>query len=557
MEMRDIIVKHALQNATKFRGKANLAAVLGKVFAEMPSLRDNAKNVIKEANKVILEINSLSAEEQIEKLKGFALEEFKKEVEDERDIFGFLNIKGEVITAFPPEPSKYPHIGHAKSIILNYELAKKYNGKFILRFEDTNPKLAKKEFYDIHIKDYEWLGVKADKIEYASDYMVQFYEQGRKLIEVGKAYICSCKQPEIKKNRFEGIECKCRAKESQLSLKEYDELLKKKKAERVLRLKGDMKHKNTTIRDPTLMRVITYPHPRTKREFTFWPTYDFENAVMDGLERVTYRLRSKEFELRNELQRYLQGILGFHQTKIFEFARFNLEGVESSGRIIRQKIKNKELIGWDDPCLTTLAALRRRGFLPEAIKNFVISSGITKAESVLTWEDLISQNRKLLDSRCNRFFFVHAQKKIVIKNAPNLDINLKLHPEFKERGFRRFTTSNKFYVNSDDFNVFKENGTIRLMDCLNFKAENNEFVFDSLEYENFKKNGKLIIHWLPYEKELVKVEVMMPNKEIKKGLAESMIKSLKVNDIVQFVRFGFCRLDEKKANKIKFWFSHK
>ena len=138
-----------------------------------------------------------------------------------------------------------------------------------------------------------------------------------------------------------------------------------------------MQHENTTMRDPVLLRVINHKHPRQGNKYRVWPTYDFENAVMDGVEGVTHRLRTKEFELRNELHRHLQTILGFKKTKIYEFARFNLEGVESSGRIIRELIKEKKLIGWDDPSLTTIVALKRRGFVPEAIKNFILSTGIT------------------------------------------------------------------------------------------------------------------------------------------------------------------------------------
>ncbi len=277
---------------------------------------------------------------------------------------------------------------------------------------------------------------------------------------------------------------------------------------------------------------------------------------MDGIEGVSHRLRSKEFELRNELQRLIQTLAGFRETKIYEFARFNLEGVESSGRVIREKVRKKQLIGWDDPSLTTLVALKRRGFLPEAIKEFVLSTGLTKTEAVLTWDDLISHNRRLLDAKCNRYFFVENPKEIRIENAPEQTAELKLHPEFKDRGTRKFKTKDKFYVTEKDFKEFKDGKLYRLMDSLNFKKIKNKSVFDSLEYAKYKKSGDKIIHWLPVQKDLVKIDVLMPNKEIKKGLAEPIIRNLKVNDIVQFVRFGFCRLDKKEKNKSLFWYTH-
>jgi glutamyl-tRNA synthetase len=232
-----------------------------------------------------------------------------------------------------------------------------------------------------------------------------------------------------------------------------------------------------------------------------------------------------------------------------------MQGVESSGRIIREKVKKKQLIGWDDPSLTTIVALRRRGFLPEAIKEFVLSTGLTKNEALLTWDDLIAHNRRLLDPKCSRYFFVENPKKITIENAPEQAAELKLHPS-KEKHERKFMTKNDFYVAEKDFKELKDGKLYRLMDCLNFKKSKAKFVFDSLEHEKYKEKGEKIIHWLPVQKDLVKVEVLMPDKKIAKGLAEPLVKNLKVGDIVQFTRFGFCKLDKKDKSKLMFWYTH-
>tara|TARA_Y100000034_G_C6848263_1_gene384501 strand:- start:454 stop:1386 length:933 start_codon:yes stop_codon:yes gene_type:complete len=310
------------------------------------------------------------------------------------------------------------------------------------------------------------------------------------------------------------------------------------------------------MRDPALLRVIKHKHPRHGSKYKVWPTYDFESSVMDGLQGITHRLRTKEFELRNELQNYIQNILGFKQTKIYEFARFNLEGVESSGRVIRELIKKKKLIGWDDPSLTTIVALKRRGFTPEAIKNFILSTGITKVEATLTWDDLIAHNKRILDARTGRYFFIHNAKEIKIEKAPKQNVKLKLHPDSKEK-LRELNTNDGFYIEKDDFKKFKDNKLYRLMDCLNFKKKGSKFIFHSLEYEKYKKEGHLIIHWLPKQKNLIKTEVLMSDKNLVKGIAEPMTKKLKENDVIQFTRFGFCRLDKKEKNKLVFWFTHK
>ena len=563
LKLKTTIRKYALQNAVKYKGKANAGAVIGKVLAENPDLKGEIQSISKEINKIVASINKLSVEKQQKELDPILMmdalgDEKKEQQPKQKDIFEFLGIREgqKVVTAFPPEPSKYPHIGHAKAIIVNYELAKRYNGTFYLRFEDTNPELVDEEFYEMNIKDYEWIGIKPDRVDYASDFMEEFYKYAEKIIKENHAYICSCNQTTIKENRKSGIECEHRYIQPEKNLALWQEMFKARVGKYVLRLKGHMQSPNTTLRDPVIFRIVGESHPRKKKKYRVWPNYDFESAIMDGIEGVTYRLRSKEFELRNELQRLIQTMAGFRETKIYEFARFNLKGVESSGRVIREKVKKKQLSGWDDPSLTTLVALRRRGFLPEAIKAFVLSTGLTKTEAVFTWDDLIVYNRRLLDSKCNRYFFVESPKEIKIENAPEQTAELKLHPEFKERGSRKFKTKDRFYVSEKDFKEFKEGKLYRLMDCLNFIKKKNKFVFDSKDYEKYKKQGDKIIHWLPVQKDLVKVEVLMPNKEVKKGLAEPMVKNLKVGDIVQFTRFGFCKLDKKEKNKLLFWYTH-
>src|SRR3989338_3101594 len=211
--LKQTITKYALQNAVKFNGKSNAGAVIGKVFAEMPELKEKAKEVSREAAKIVSEVNKLGMEKQEKKLEELAPELLeKKEKPEEKDIFAFLNIREgqKVVTAFPPEPSKYPHIGHAKAIIMNYELAKRHNGEFILRFEDTNPELAEEEFYKIHLDNYEWLGIKPNKIEHAYDFMEQMYGYAEKIIKDNHSYICMCAQEKIKQDRQEGKECEHR-----------------------------------------------------------------------------------------------------------------------------------------------------------------------------------------------------------------------------------------------------------------------------------------------------------------------------------------------------------
>ena len=557
MNLEQAIEKYALENAVKYNGKANPNAVIGSVIQVLPDAKKDMKLLSKLVNDKVKQINKLSVEKQREIIKKKypdLLEEKKKE---EKDIFAFLGIKkgDKIITAFPPGPEKYPHIGHAKALILNYLLAKRYKGKFFLRFEDTNPTLVKKEFYDIMLDNFKWLGVTWNKLQYASDNMKLFYKMAEKAVKSGKAYMCNCSVDTTRQNRAKGIACKCRNKTPKQNLKEWKHFHKAKAGSAVLRLKIDLKHDNSTMRDPTVFRIIDAPHARHGKKYRIWPNYDFQNAIMDGHYNITHRLRSKEFEMRSELQKYIQKLLGLTISYTYEFARFNLRGVPSSGRVIREMIKRKELIGWDDPFLSTIVALRRRGFTPQAIKNFVISTGITKSEATMTWDDLIVHNRRVLDEKADRYFFVAEPVKIIIRDAPEQDIELHLHPEHR-RGGRKFRVREEFYIAKDDYDVLRGGELYRFMDCLNFVKKQKEFVYDSSEYKKFKQKGVKIMHYLPVQKDLIKIEVLMPDKMIVKGLGEPLMKKLKTGDIIQAERFGFIRLDKKEKDKLFFWYTH-
>lgn len=244
-ELEKLILKYALQNAILYNGKANLGAVIGKVLAENPSLKKKIQEIKRHTKAVVNDVNSLPLEKQKENLKNLDSRMLtKKKKKENQDIFSFLKIgKGKVKTAFPPGPEKYPHIGHAKSLFLNYMLAKQYKGTFILRFEDTNPALVEKKFYKIMLEDFKWLGVKWDKLQYASDNMDLFYKMAEKMIKKGKAYMCFCSQEKVRESRAKGHPCECRSKSEKQNLKEWNNFNKLKEGEATLRMKIDLKHK--------------------------------------------------------------------------------------------------------------------------------------------------------------------------------------------------------------------------------------------------------------------------------------------------------------------------
>jgi glutamyl-tRNA synthetase len=549
--MKEIAFKYALINAVEHNGKAEIQAVVKKIVAEKPELKLKIKEVVEEVKKIVEEVNSLSLEEQKKKLDELGVK-IEKKTTGKFELPELTDVEfGKVVTAFPPEPSKYPHIGHAKAAFLNFLYAKKYGGKFILRFEDTNPEMVKKEYYDAIIEGLKWLGIEWDVLDYSSNHMNNFYEAVEKLISQCKAYVCLCKLETIRKNRSSGKECKHRSQ----SVRENLELWKKmkselKEGEAVVRLKIDMKHVNTTLRDPTIMRIVEASHPRTGKKYRVWPTYDFGTAMMDGWEGVTHRLRSKEFEIRKELQQYIQKLFGFKPTQTIEFGRLNLKGVPTSGRIIREMIKKRKLIGWDDPRLTTLMALKRRGFVPTAIKNFILLTGISKAEGIVTWEILEAENRKVVDSLANRYMVVLNPVKISLKNAPKIkEIETSLHPDFPERGKKKIPVNmKKIWIEKEDYKKFKGR-EVGLMYLATIKI-GSESTFISKEISlDIQK-----IHWCSEPN--LKIKIVMPNGKTVRAIGEPEMKKLKKDEIIQMPRVGFARVD-KEYKDIILYYTHK
>ena len=546
MDIEEIARKHALLNAVRYNGKANLKAVIGKVMAEV---KKEAKEVISIVERVVEEVNSLSLEEQekeIEKL-GIKVEEKEKEKKKLPPLPHAK--KGEVVTRFPPEPNGYLHIGHAKAAFIDYEYARMYDGIFILRFDDTNPINERKEFYEVQKEDLKWLGIEWDKEYRTSDNLPKHYELAKQLIEEGNAYICTCSEEEIRKNRREMRECKCR-KESEI---EWNDFIKMKEGEAVLRLKGNMKSQNTAMRDPVLFRIIEHPHPIHGTRFRVWPTYDFYGAVEDSISGVTHPFRSKEYELRDEVYFYLLDLLGLRKPHLMEFSRLEIKGMPVSKRKIKPLIEKKLVMGWDDPRLPTLRGLRRRGIVPEAIKEFVLAQGISKSEAIVAFENLEAVNRKILDGKARRYFFVAEPIKLIVENAIEKEIELKYHPSV-DMGKRRIKVGNNFYIPKEDALKLKEGEIFRLKDLYNVRIlkKSKEEIYGEFAGEKLIE-GVNKIQWVSHEN--IKIKVMIPSLpfkngdfdenslEIIEGLVEKNAEEIKHGEIVQFERFGFVRIE--------------
>jgi glutamyl-tRNA synthetase len=567
-EIQQIARKYALQNAINFDGKPNLKSVAGKIIAELKGEKIVPNEIFKIANSVCKDISNVSIEEQIKELNEIAPELLIKE-KKERD-FSLPELsdakKGKVITRFPPEPNGYLHIGHAKAAIVDYEYSKMYDGKFILRFDDTNPENAEYEFYESQKKDLKWLEIEWD-IEYnTSDNLKTHYKLAEQLISQGDAYLCKCPSEKIKKGRFNRKKCNCRLNNPDLNMNIWKNLLNSSSDNYILRLKGDMNSVNTAMRDPTLFRKINKSHPLHGDKYHIWPTYDFAGAVEDSLSGVTHPFRTKEYELRDEVYFYLLDKLNLRKPCLLEFARLSIEGMPVSKRKIKPLIDNGLVTGYDDIRLPTLRGLEKRGIKPQAIKQFIFSQGISKVESKVSFSLLEAENRKLLDPITKRYFFIKNPTKLIVENAPKIKKSIKLHPKNKKLGTREIKSNKIFYIPKEDVKNIKIGDIFRLKDLFNVKIKNinTELNADYIGDDLIANTSK--IQWTT--EDYIKMNILIPkilfingnfNKnsvEKAVGFAENAVSKLRNNDIIQFERFGFVRI-EKDKNKIIGYFTHK
>ncbi len=509
-----------------------------------------------------------------------------------------------VQTRFPPEPNGYLHIGHAKSIILNYGLAKKYNGKFNMRFDDTNPTKEDIEFVNSIKEDIQWLGADwEDRLFFASDYFDTMYECAVKLIKKGKAYVCDLTPDEIREYRGTLKEAgknspyRDRSVEENLKLFEGMKNGECKDGERVLRAKIDMASPNMNMRDPILYRVAHISHHNTGDKWCIYPMYDFAHPIEDAIEHITHSICTLEFEDHRPLYDWVVRECEFENPpRQIEFAKMYLNNVVTGKRYIKKLVQDGIADGWDDPRLVSISGLRRRGFTPESIRMFVEMAGISKAHSTCEYSMLEYCLRDDLKSKAKRVMAVLDPLKVVIDNYPEGQVEYLEAPnntENPELGTRMVPFSREIYIERDDFmeepikkyyRMFPGN-EVRLMNayfvtCNSFvKDENGKIVELHCTYDPASRGGnspdgrkvKGTIHWVAaptavkaiwrkfdniadassgsiYD-ENGNLNVNMESKLEYECLVEPSLKEAKAFDRFQFVRKGYFCVDYKDTTE--------
>lgn len=515
----------------------------------------------------------------------------------------------EIITRFPPEPNGCLHIGHAKSIVLNFELADEFNGKTNLRFDDTNPIKEDTEYVESIKEDVRWLGYEWDGLYFASDYFEEMYNRAVLLIKKGKAFVCDLSADEIKEYRgtltVPGKESPYRNRSIEENLDLFERMRKGEfgDGEKVLRAKIDMSSPNINMRDPVIYRISHTKHHRTGNKWCVYPMYDFAHPIEDAIEGITHSICTLEFEDHRPLYDWVVRECEMeHIPQQIEFARLNLTNTIMSKRFLKQLVDEGVVDGWDDPRMPTIAGLRRRGYTPESIRNFCREIGVAKATSTVDSQMLEHFVRDDLSAKCSRVMGIIRPLKVVITNYPEdkvemLEVNY--NPNIPEMGKRLVPFSRELYIEEEDFmenppkkyfRLFPGN-EVRLMEAYFIKCnevikdENGKIVEIRCTYDPETKSGtgftgrkvKGTIHWVsakhavPAEMRLYEPLILDENEggeeksfmdrinpnsmEIVNGFVEPALKDAKPQDKFQFMRVGYFNVDTKYTTNDKLVFN--
>ena len=575
-DLTEKIRKAAVLNAIRHDGKADPGAVLGNLLGENADLRPRAKEITQLVRPIVKEINSLS----LEKLKQEASEKWPEElvkekvVEEEKKLppLPHADKYAKIVTRVAPNPDFVLHIGNARPAILSHDYAVMYKGSFIVRFEDTDPRLKKAqlEYYDIIREDLRWLDCGWDEEVIQSDRIQNYYAVGKALLSQGHAYVCQCQPEHWRALVAARTPCPDRELSAEKQVMRWEKMLDGgfKEGEAVYRVKTDMSHPNPAVRDWPAFRVVDTeknPHPRVGSKYRVWPLYNMASGVDDHELGITHIIRGKEHLTNMARQLYMYQYLGWTYPDAVHFGRLKVEGMNLSKSRMMKALDAGEYKGVDDPRLGTLAALRRRGFSPRTIRQLIWDIGPKPVDVKISWDNVNALNRKIIDPTSHRYYFVPDPIKTHVSGVDRpLELKAPLHPQNPGRGMRTLSLpshegASDVLLAGSDRALLVSGKIVRLMGLFNVRPlgfSGNELRAESLG-ESTRKEGESspILQWVP-EDEKVAVGVVMPDATVRDGFAEKDLGQERVGSVIQFVRFGFGRVDQVTSNKTIVYFAH-
>jgi glutamyl-tRNA synthetase len=558
---RELLFLCALQNAVKHGGVPQAGAVIGMVMGAHPDLRSRAREVSALAKEAVASVAALSPDERVATLRARAPEMFEalSAKHEHRKVLPDLDGAGDgVVMRFAPNPSGPLHIGHARAAVLNDAYVTHYGGRYILRIEDTDPKRVDPDAYEMVIEDITWLGLGITETVYQSDRLPLYYDICRQLIERDGAYVCTCDNERFRELKMAKTACPCRGQPVGQNLALWEKMLAHGFAEGEVsvRIKTDLLHPDPAMRDFPAFRVLDAPaHPRKPDAFVY-PLMNFSVVADDHLLGVTHVIRGKDHIANTRRQRFIYDHMGWKVPVYRHYGRMGIEGVVLSTSQMRLGIGEGTYSGWDDIRLGTLRALARRGISPDAVKNAMLAIGIGETDISFSWDNLYSENRKIVDPLANRYFFVPDPVELHISGAGPRTAHALLHPADTARGTRTLSFTGTVVIPRTE--LMHGIPLIRLKDLFNVKVTwdkdmpNLEYAGDSLADARAAKAP--IVQWLPAQ-EMVPCTLRTQEGDVC-GTCEPAVKN-ELGNIVQFERVCFARIDAVSDGGVLAYFTHK
>ncbi len=547
--------KHALLNAVKHGGEADVGAVMGPLMGENPAFREHADAVPGLVGDVVGRINELDREERRDRLEGLApeaLAELEAETEeDEHDLPALPGVDAveEVRMRCAPNPNGPWHVGHARMPAVIGTYKRRYDGWFCVRFDDTDPETKRPDLdaYDAILESVDYLGFEPDAVYRASDRLDIYYDHARELIELGGAYTCDLPGEEFSALKNAGEPSPNRDKDPETVLAEFERMVAGEydPGEMVLRVKTDIEHKNPALRDWVAFRLIDTPHPRAEAaEYRCWPLLDFQSGIDDHLLGITHIVRGVDLQDSAKRQRFVYDYFGWEYPEVVHWGHVQLDAydVKMSTSTIRELIEAGELDGWDDPRAPTLASLERRGIRGEAITAAMVELGTSTSDVELAMSSIYAHNRELVDDASDRRFLVRDGRELPLAGSPPEEANPPLHPDHEERGTRSIPVGDAVRIEGRDLPGREERIWLKGLGSFLYTRDVLQYTGEGIDV--VREGGVDVVHWVPAA-ESVPVRLRTTEGDVT-GRAEPGVAELEPDELIQFERIGFARIDGRE-----------
>jgi glutamyl-tRNA synthetase len=577
-ELRDRVEreaeKHALFNALKHESDPDVGAIMGPMMGENPEFRPHGDEIPGVVAPVVQRVSSLSTAERRERLSSLAPELVEElDAEPEAPTHPLPDLPraeehDEVRMRLAPNPNGPWHLGHARMPAVIGTYKEMYDGWMLCRFDDTDPETKRPDLdaYDQILDAIDYLGFEPDEVLRASDRLELYYDHARELVEMGGAYTCSCSAERFSELKNAGEACPHREKDAAVSLEEFEAMVAGEydSGEMVLRVRTDIEHKNPALRDWVAFRVIDTPHPReAAADYRCWPMLDFQSGVDDHLTGVTHIIRGIDLQDSAKRQQFVYDYFGWEYPEVVHWGKVQIDAydVKLSTSTILGLVESGQLDGWDDPRAPTIASLERRGIRGQAIVDAMVDLGTSTSNVDLAMSSVYANNRELVDDAADRYFLVRdsepgsdgetglaVQKQVV--GAPEAG-EPPVHPDHEDRGRRHIPVGDSVLVEGEDVPPNGQRVWLKGLGCVKHTRDAFEYTGEGIDV--VREEGVDVVHWVPAE-ESVPVRMRTPDGDVT-GRAEPRFDDADVDEMVQFERVGFARVDAHDEESVVY-FAH-